>query len=73
VAQQPSASKGASVDVSWAFFAGPSAFVVDLSAPGQSTPIRLQMDLRDGTWQVTRVWLPADLLTQANSNTRFSG
>jgi hypothetical protein len=73
VAQQPAASKGASVQVSWAFFDSPSAFVVDLNAPGQTTPIRLQMDLRDGTWQVTRVWLPADLLTQANNSPRFSG
>src|ERR1700758_3743806 len=60
VAQQPAVSKGASVQVSWAFFASPSAFVVDLNAPGQPTPIRLEMDLRDGVWQVTRVWLPAD-------------
>jgi hypothetical protein len=73
VAQQPTVSKGASVQVSWAFFASPSAFVVDLSTPGQPSPIRLQMDLRDGTWQVTRVWLPADLLTQANASPRFSG
>jgi hypothetical protein len=70
--QQPAvaeATRGASVQVSWAFFAGPSAFVVDLCAPGQATPIRLQMDLRGGTWQVTRVWLPPELLGQANSRT----
>ncbi len=60
---------GADVQVSWAFFASPSTFVVDLSAPGQSSPIRLQMDLRDGAWHVTRVWLPPDLLTQANART----
>ncbi len=73
VAQEPAASKGAAVQVSWAFFAGPSAFVVDLSTPGQPSPIRLQMELRDGTWEVTRVWLPADLLTQANTSSRISG
>ena len=68
-AKQPTASQGASVQVSWAFFSGPSAFVVDLNAPGQSTPIRLELDLRGGAWQVTRVWLPRDLLTQANART----
>jgi hypothetical protein len=57
------------VQVSWAFFSGPSAFVVDLRAPGQGQPIRLQLDLRSGTWQVTRVWLPPELLGQANART----
>ena len=61
--------EGAAVQVSWAFFDGPSAFVVDLSAPGQATPIRLQMELRDGSWEVTRVWLPTRLLVEANART----
>ena len=68
-AKQPATPNGASVQVSWAFFSGPSAFVVDLNAPGQASPIRLELDLRDGAWQVTRVWLPPDLLTQANART----
>jgi len=68
-ARQPSTAKGAKVQVGWAFFSSPSAFVVDLNAPGQSTPIRLELDLRDGAWQVTRVWLPPELLTQANART----
>ncbi|HET7880615.1 MAG TPA: DUF2939 domain-containing protein [Acetobacteraceae bacterium] len=70
--QNPAAAEathGASVQVSWAFFASPSEFLVDLCAPGQATPIRLQMDLRNGTWQVTRVWLPPELLGQTNSRT----
>jgi hypothetical protein len=67
--QEPDATHGAAVQVSWAFFAGPSAFVVDLSTPGQDAPIRLQMDLRNGAWHVTRVWLPPDLLGQANTRT----
>jgi hypothetical protein len=62
-------AQGAAVQVSWAFFAGPSAFVVDLRAPGQDAPIRLQLDLRHGFWQVTRVWLPPELLGQANTRT----
>ncbi len=67
--QEPDAAHGAAIRVSWAFFTGPSAFVVDLSAPGQAAPIRMQMDLRNGSWQVTRVWLPPELLGQANTRT----
>jgi hypothetical protein len=63
------ATRGAAVRVQWAFFAGPSAFLVDLSAPGQDTPIRLQMDLSHGAWHVTRVWLTPELLGQANTRT----
>ena len=65
VAAEP--AQGASVRVSWAFFSSPSAFVVDLRTPGQATPIRLQMDFRDGGWQVTRVWLPPEVLGRANA------
>jgi hypothetical protein len=72
-AQQPDVKKplrqGAAVQVSWAFFSGPAEFQVDLYAPGQIEPIRLQLDLRYGAWQVTRVWLPAELLGQANTRT----
>jgi hypothetical protein len=53
------------VEMSWAFFASPTEFVVDLHAPGQDDPIRLQLDLRGGIWQVTRVWLPPEMLGQA--------
>jgi hypothetical protein len=65
-AHQPAAGAGqsGSLQVVWAFFIGPSAFVVDLTAPGQTAPIRLQLDLRRGLWQVTRVWLPLELLNQ---------
>jgi len=72
-AQQPEAASnaaiGAPVQVSWAFFASPSAFVVDFNAPGQAVPIRLQMDLRYGSWHVTRVWLPPEMLGQTNTRT----
>jgi hypothetical protein len=63
------ATKGAPLQVSWAFFSSPTEFLVDLRSPGQNSPIRLQMALREGTWQVTRVWLPAELLTEANART----
>jgi hypothetical protein len=57
------------VRVSWAFFASPAEFLVDLRAPWQAEPIRVQMEFRDGGWRVNRVWLPAELLTQANART----
>jgi hypothetical protein len=42
---------------------------VDLNTPGQPAPIRLQMDLRNGAWSVTRVWLPPELLGQPHTGT----
>lgn len=75
VAQQPETKQaprrgaGAAVQVNWAFFGSPTSFVVDLVAPAQASPIRLQMELRDGTWRVTRVWLPPELLAQAHART----
>jgi len=62
-------ASGAAVRVAWAFFGGPTQFLVDLRAPGQTPPIRLQLDLRRGSWHVTRVWLPLELLAQANERT----
>jgi len=61
--------RGAAVRVSWAFFDNPTQFVVNLIAPGQMQPITLQMSLRHSEWQVTRVWLPLELLEGANSRT----
>ena len=72
VTQRPASTpavRGANVQVNWAFFGGPTQFLVDLRAPEMASPIRLQMDLHGGAWQVTRVWLPAELLGQANSRT----
>ena len=70
-AQHPEAKPpipASSVTVNWAFFAGPSAFLVDLGT-GHATQIRLQMDLRDGAWHVTRVWLPPEMLGAADAGT----
>lgn len=72
VAHNPAAkpaNRGANVHVGWAFFAGPTGFVVDLRAPDLDSPVHLQMDLRHGVWQVTRVWLPPELLGQTNART----
>ena len=65
----PIALGGAALQVSWAFFTSPSAFVVNLVSPEQVAPIRLQMELRGSMWHVTRVWLPPELLGQANPRT----
>jgi Protein of unknown function (DUF2939) len=67
--EKKDADRGAEVGVNWAFFAGPSAFLVDLAAPGQGSPIRLQLDLRNGSWRVTRVWLPPEMLAQSKERT----
>ena len=70
--QQPdpkSLAKSDGVRVNWAFFVSPSAFMVDLGTPDNLAPIRLQMDLRDGAWHVTRVWLPPDMLGGAAAGT----
>ncbi|MGC1409406.1 MAG: DUF2939 domain-containing protein [Acetobacteraceae bacterium] len=70
-AQQPDPKlmdKGDGIRVSWAFFVSPSAFMVDLGT-SDNAPIRLQMDLRDGAWHVTRVWLPPEMLGGAGAGT----
>jgi hypothetical protein len=59
----PPRPRGADVHVNWAFFDSPTTFLVSLQAQGQSDPIKLELDLRDGSWRVMRVWLPAELLS----------
>jgi hypothetical protein len=63
------ATHGAAVQLNWAFFQDPTDFIVSLDASGQLEPIKLQMSLRDATWQVTRIWLPPTLLDQPNTPT----
>lgn len=58
----PQPAQGADVRVNWAFFEDPTVFAISLSAPGQNEPIKLQMELRHGGWQIRRVWLPPSLL-----------
>jgi hypothetical protein len=67
--QQNPAPRGADVHVNWAFFDSPTMFSVSLQAQGLSEPIRLEMALRHGTWQVNRVWLPDELLGQDPART----
>jgi hypothetical protein len=54
--------RGADVHVNWAFFDSATSFQISLRAPGQTDPIRLEMELNHWHWQIDRVWLPADLL-----------
>lgn len=60
---------GADVHVTWAFFDGPTDFMVSLNAPGQTEPIKFEMALRHGSWRIQRVWLPAALLGAPNART----
>jgi hypothetical protein len=60
---------GADVHVTWAFFDSPTTFQVSLQAPGQTEPIRMEMDLHGGEWRIQRVWLPSELLTNNGSRT----
>jgi hypothetical protein len=71
VAQRPQASesRGADVSLGWSFFDSLTQFSASITTPGAMEPIRLQLELRHGAWQVTRVWLPMDLLDGANSRT----
>lgn len=63
---------GDTVHVAWAFFDEPGGFVVELRPAGAGQAkdsVRLHMDLKNGQWRVTRVWLPPDMLQGANSRT----
>ena len=59
--------KAPEMHISWAFFDSPTQFTVSVNALGQAQPIRLQLELKDAQWQVTRVWLPPDMLGQAKA------
>lgn len=62
--------RGADVHVNWAFFDSPTSFQISLRAPGQTDPIRLEMQLSHWRWRIDRVWLPAELLSgQGNART----
>lgn len=53
--------KGA--QVSWAFFDSPDTFKLWLrTAAAGPDPVKLRMELRDGAWKITRIWLPPALL-----------
>jgi hypothetical protein len=71
VPEKPAArdQQGPDVHVNWAFFDSPTTFSISLQARGQAEPIKLEMDLRHGAWQVQRVWLPAELLTNPGART----
>jgi hypothetical protein len=63
------AANRADVHVGWAFFNDLTHFVVSLHAGDRPQPIRLELSLQSTQWRVTRVWLPPDLLDEANSRT----
>lgn len=53
----------AGLRIEWAFFDSPTQFLVDLHTASSTDPIRVEMDLKDGAWQVERVWLPPSMLS----------
>jgi hypothetical protein len=56
--------------VEWAFFDGPTTFVLLVDPPGHAAgdaPVRVQMELRHGAWQVTRAWLPPEILQRGST------
>jgi hypothetical protein len=56
----------------WAFFDGPTSFLVKVHCPGQDgqdPPLRVRMELRRSGWKVTRAWVPQDLVERANPRT----
>jgi hypothetical protein len=65
----PAGPWGISVHVQWAFFVTPTTFDVSLKTPETRQPIRLQLELHDARWRVTRVRLPPQMLDPANSRT----
>jgi len=67
--QHAAAKPKANIHVDWAFFDSPTAFTVSLREQGLADPIRLEMELRMGEWQVRRVWLPPEVLTNAPART----
>jgi Protein of unknown function (DUF2939) len=56
------APQASALQVNWAFFSDPTNFIVSVDASGQPEPIKLQLSLKDATWQVTRIWLPPAML-----------
>jgi hypothetical protein len=58
-----------SVALDRAMFSGPTRFMVALHAAGVPGRIRLQLDLRNGGWRVTRAWLPPEFLEASNART----
>ena len=55
----------------WAFFDSPTTFSVLVRPPGAAKHqlVRLRLGLEGAAWKVTRVWLPAVMLAQANPRT----
>jgi hypothetical protein len=67
--KQAAAKPKTDIHVDWAFFDSPTQFTVSLREQSLGEPIRLEMKLREGEWQVRRVWLPPELLTNAPART----
>jgi hypothetical protein len=54
--------------VKWAFFQSPATFTLWLRPASEASgedPVKLRMQLIDGEWKITRVWLPPSLLRKS--------
>jgi Protein of unknown function (DUF2939) len=52
----------AAISVYWAFFDTPTRFTVHMRTSRKIPPVRLQMELRNGLWKISRIWLPIEML-----------
>jgi hypothetical protein len=59
---QSASSPEDGMHVTWAFFSSPANFRIDIATSGETTPIRVDMELHALTWQVKRVSFPPGLL-----------
>jgi len=67
VTQQPATKGAPDIHITWAFFDNPTQFSVDVKGLDKKAPVRLQLELKDAKWQVTRVWLTPALLGRADA------
>jgi hypothetical protein len=55
-----------------AFFDSPTSFTLRMHCAGMDAddpPLRVRLEMHDGTWRVVRAWIPQDLVELANSRT----
>lgn len=62
-------SASGNAHVEWAFFSGPTEFLVLVRSDAAAEPIRVEMALQGLRWKVRRIRLPLALLERAGSGT----
>ena len=70
--EEPDALQAVSLQnarIAWAFFESPATFTLWLRTPGEAAgedPVKARMELLEGEWKITRVWLPPSLLRRGH-------